>query len=77
VFVQVRVLLVTGLAQVPVEDRAGQDPADAAADVETAIFQKYGNTGAEYGAKVRCLCPQTSLAASNLMLGGDCSFACG
>jgi hypothetical protein len=53
VFLQVRVLLVTGLALVPVEDRAGQDPADTAADVETAIFQKYGNTGAEYGAKVR------------------------
>lgn len=46
-------LLVAGLALVPDEDRGGQEPGDVAAEVETAIFQKYGNTGAEYGAKVR------------------------
>ena len=49
---QVRVLLVAGLALVPDDERGGQEPADVAAEVETAIFQKFGNTGAEYGAKV-------------------------
>lgn len=51
---QVRVLLVAGLALVPDDERGGQEPADVAAEVETAIFQKFGNTGAEYGAKVGC-----------------------
>lgn len=55
---QVRVLLVAGLALVPDEERGGQEPGDVAAEVETAIFQKFGSTGAEYGAKVRRLEPQ-------------------
>lgn len=50
---QVRVLLVAGLALVPDDERGGQEPRDVAAEVETAIFQKFGSTGAEYGAKVR------------------------
>jgi hypothetical protein len=49
---QVRVLLVAGLALVPDDERGGQEPGDVAAEVETAIFQKYGSTGAEYAAKV-------------------------
>lgn len=56
---QVRVLLVAGLALVPDDERGGQEPEDVAAEVETAIFQKFGSTGAEYGAKVR-LEPQAS-----------------
>jgi hypothetical protein len=50
---QVRVLLVAGLALVPADERGGQEPGDVAAEVETAIFHKFGNAGAEYAAKVR------------------------
>lgn len=52
---KVRVLLVAGLALVPEDERGGQEPGDVAAEVETAIFQKFGSTGAEYGAKVRSI----------------------
>lgn len=36
----------------PDEQRSGQEPGDVAAEVETAIFNKYGSAGAEYAAKV-------------------------
>ena len=49
---QVRVLLATGLSLVPDEERGGQEPGVVAAELETAIFQKYGNPGADYTAKV-------------------------
>lgn len=50
---QVRVLLATGLSMVPDDERDGQEPGVVAAEVEAVIMQKYGNTGAEYAAKVR------------------------
>jgi hypothetical protein len=62
--VQVRVLLVAGLALVPDDERGGQEPGDVAAEVETAIFQKYGSTGAEYAAKVGLECLVGSIALS-------------
>lgn len=51
--VQVRVLLATGLSMVPEDERSEQDPGMAAAEVETAIFQKFGSTDSDYSAKVR------------------------
>lgn len=64
---QVRVLLVAGLALVPDDERGGQEPLDVAAEVETAIFHKFGNAGAEYAAKVGThLIPHSSRSQSGL-----------
>jgi hypothetical protein len=51
---QIRVLLMAGLLLVPADARGGQDPALTAAEIESAIFGKFGDTGPEYAAKVRC-----------------------
>jgi hypothetical protein len=56
---QIRGLMLVGLAMVPpaAYSEQGYDPANVAAEVETAIFHKYGDTGADYSAKVRvCVC---------------------
>lgn len=53
---KIRKLLCDGLALVPDAHRQGLDPGEVAAEVELAIYNKYGgNTGAEYSSKVRTL----------------------
>lgn len=50
---KIRQLLCDGLFLVPEEQREGQDPAEVAAEVETAIYNRFNQTtGSEYGAKV-------------------------
>jgi hypothetical protein len=74
---QVRVLLVAGLALVPDDERGGQEPGDVAAEVETAIFQKFGSTGAEYGAKVRLLEGHTAVRPAAVWLSSvPCPLCC-
>lgn len=65
---QVRVLLATGLSMVPDDERDGQEPGVVAAEVEVAIMQKYGNTGAEYAAKVRDAAHSISFATVLLLV---------
>eukprot|EP00775_Hariotina_reticulata_P005820 gene5820-6061_t len=53
---KIRQLLHDGLALVDTEQREGHDPGEVAAEVEAAIFNKFGSaSSAEYKAKVRSL----------------------
>jgi hypothetical protein len=57
-----------GLSLVPEDERGGQQPGEVAAELESAILQKFGNPGAEYAAKVgskaRHAVPPLSLSLS-------------